>query len=963
MELWVGAVVLGLLYAFMSTGVYLTFRVYNFPDITVDGSFTTGAAAAAALVVAGFHPLTALLAALVTGSLAGAATALINTRFKINGLLSGILVMTGLYSINLHLMGRSNIPLLQHTTLFTYLDTVNPGLPGAVWTAAALALVMVLFWLGMSVLLKTDLGMAMRATGENPRMAAANGLNVGLLTILGLALSNGLVGVAGGLVAMYQGFADVTMGVGTVVVGLASVIIGESALRSRSLAAQVLSAILGSVIFRLMIALALYLGMNPIDLKLMTAAFVLLTLVLSQGVLKERKAGLWAGRARRRWVRGAAIGLTAVLAAGVGWWALIPAAPPAGAPAALQDRPLIGVVQLTDNGLLDLTRDGLLAELKALGYVDGVNCRLDMQNGHSDLATINLILDKFVKDGARLVVTISTGATQAAIQKIKDRPVVFATVANPFVIDAGKSDGEHLPNVTGVYGWTPGEKTVALVRRLFPGPLRVGVVWDPSQANTAFNVGVLRQAMEAFPELTFVGATCAGSGEVYQATSSLMAQKVDVLVLPPDNIIYSAFDAVVSAARTRKTPIIINDVERLADGALAALGYDFLSSGEQAARLVDRILKGENPRDIPFERYSRLLTGVNLVAARETGVAIPPDLLAEADLVHPPEGRPGAPPAKALPAQAAAPPARPAPPAAGKRLAIFLFADTAIILDSLRGVQDELGESGALKEFGLEVTVRSAQGEMALGQAIAQDLVRQKFDYVVSLSTIALQLSSQFNKTIPQVFGAVTDPYRTGVAKSKTDHQPNVTGVATFQPIEAVIANARKVFPRAKRIGMAWNPGELSSEACTMLTRQVAPRYGFELVEANVTSPADIMEAVQSLLVKDVDLFFISGDSTMLSAFESVAKVLQKSRVPLLSNSCADIGRGALLSVGPDYYQVGRRAGLMAIRMLRGEAVQDMPIEDFVPETLCLNTAQAAQYGVALPAELLRQAGNLEGGR
>jgi ABC-type uncharacterized transport system, permease component len=197
MELWIGALSLGLLYAFMTMGVFITFRIHNFPDITVDGSFTSGAAIMAVLIVMGINPFLALGAAFIIGAVAGCATALINTRLNVNGLLAGILVMTGLYSINLHIMGRSNIPLLNQTTLFTYLSRLNPGLHGEIWTCISLVLVMVLFWLAVSLFFKTDLGIAMRVTGNNPTMAAANGVNVGRMTIFGVALANGLVGVSG----------------------------------------------------------------------------------------------------------------------------------------------------------------------------------------------------------------------------------------------------------------------------------------------------------------------------------------------------------------------------------------------------------------------------------------------------------------------------------------------------------------------------------------------------------------------------------------------------------------------------------------------------------------------------------------------------------------------------------------------------------------------------------------------
>ncbi|ADK85839.1 protein of unknown function DUF534 [Desulfarculus baarsii DSM 2075] len=942
MELWVGAVVLGFLYAFMSMGVFITFRVYNFPDITVDGSFTTGAATCAALIVAGLHPALALLGALAVGMAAGAATGLIHTRLGVNGLLSGILVMTGLYSVNLHIMGRSNIPLLQHATLMSGLEGLNPGLPSEVWLILHLSLIMAGFWLLTTAFFKSDLGMAMRATGDNAVMAAANGVGVNRLTVFGLAVANGLVGVSGGLVAQYQGFADVTMGVGTIVVGLASVIIGESLLRVKSLYGQVLGAIVGSVVFRLMIAVALYLGLNPIDLKILTAAFVLLTLVLSRltegGRLRLPSLPALSRLGKRR-----ALGLAALVAAlGLGWWSGL--AERAPSPALGQGKPLVAVLQLTDNGLLNITRESMLAELGRLGYVDGQNCRLRVDNAHGDMATVSLILDKFLQDDAAVVVTISTGATQAALKKIKDRPLIFATVANPFVIHAGQSETDHLPNVTGVYGWAPMDKTMAMVRRIFAGRLRIGAVWDPSQANAVFNVKVLRSAVAATPEVSFIGATVSGSDDVYQAVSSLEEKGIDVFVLPTDNIVYSAFDAVVSAAKD--TPIVISDVERLGDGALMALGYDYASSGQQAARLVQRVLEGENPKNIPFERYTRLAIGFDLDVARRLKIDIPPELLAQATVVLDKS--------KDQTAASAAPAAKP------KRLAIFWFADIPVLLESVRGVQDELAESGVLRERNIEVSLQSGQGDFPLAQSVAQNIARQDFDYVITVSTQALQLMANFNKTIPHVFGTVTDPYLAGVAKSPKEHQPNLTGLATFQPIEALFKTARQAFPNARRIGLAWNPGEASSEACTLLARRVAPKYGFELVETNVFSTADVQEAVNGLLQQGIDLFFTSGDNVMMATLETVAHMLRDKRVPLITNVCSDVERGAMLSVGAAYYYVGRATARLAMRVFAGENPKDIPIEDYVHESIFINEPLAKEFGLTWPEEVVRAADNVK---
>ena len=642
MELWIGALNLGLLYAFMAMGVFITFRIHDFPDITVDGSLTTGAAVAAVLLVAKVNPFIAMPAAFGAGALAGAATAFIHTRLNINGLLAGILVMTGLYSVNLHIMGRSNIPLLQQATLFSLLKKINPGMHLEIFIACVLLLAMAVFWLIVSLFFKTDLGIAMRATGNNAAMAAAAGVNVGRMKIFGVALANGLVALSGALVAQYQGFADIGMGVGTVVTGLAAVIIGESILKMRSIYAVILRVILGTVIFRLMIAVALYIGMDPIDLKLLTAAFVLITLIVSKMTdKKEGKGRSPLGAAvslftkRREAVVVGLVVIVALAAAAFGFrqFRQSQSAQPQKSGARFHT---IGLIQVEDNGLMNISRDSFVREMEKIGYKNGKNCRIDLQNANGDLSVVNAILDKFIQQGCELIVTLSTNCTQAAIQKIKDRPIVFATVASPFVIDAGKSDADHLPNVTGVYGTTPMDRLMEMVRWIKPGKITIGTIYNPAYANSMFNLGVLEKALKAYNgEVTLLPITIAGSSEIHQAATSLTQKGIDAFVLIADNTVYSAFDAVVKAADPKKIPIFLADVERLADGALLVLGYDYTSSGIQAAHLVDRILKGENPKDIPFERYTRLTLGVNLKVAGELGITLPPEITANATVTIP----------------------------------------------------------------------------------------------------------------------------------------------------------------------------------------------------------------------------------------------------------------------------------------------------------------------------------------
>ena len=306
MTLLIGALTIGLILSLLALGVYISFRIFSFPDITADGSFAFGGAVAATLIVADVDPFVATVVATLAGMLAGAVTGILHTKFRIHGLLSGILVMTALYSVNLHVMGKSNVPLLSVTTLATRAQALGTSIAGGResvilfgWEASVADLSVLACTLGLIALtcvalylfFRTNLGTAMRATGDNPQMIRALGVSVNNMIIVGLAVSNGLIGLAGALFAQYQGFADVQMGIGMVVLGLASVIIGEALVGHSGLGLTITGAVMGSILFRLLVAIALRWGLNPNDLKLITAVFVFGALVTPNLVasLKKKK--------------------------------------------------------------------------------------------------------------------------------------------------------------------------------------------------------------------------------------------------------------------------------------------------------------------------------------------------------------------------------------------------------------------------------------------------------------------------------------------------------------------------------------------------------------------------------------------------------------------------------------------------------------------------------------------------
>ncbi len=292
-NLAVSTVAQGLLWAVMALGVYVTFRVLDLADLTCEGSFPLGAATAATLMASGQGVAVSIAAAALAGMLAGAVTGILTTKMKIPALLAGILTMIALYSVNLRIMGKANLSLLGVDTVFV-ITQKTLGLNNAQTTFVVGMAATLIVGIGMYWFFGTEIGAAIRATGFNQQMIRAQGVNTDMTIILGLIISNALISISGALVGQNNGFADVGMGVGTIVIGLASVIIGEVLFGTRSFKNCMISVVLGSVVYRIVIAIVLQMGMPPNDLKLFTS--VLVALALSMPLIKAKFKGRKAAR-------------------------------------------------------------------------------------------------------------------------------------------------------------------------------------------------------------------------------------------------------------------------------------------------------------------------------------------------------------------------------------------------------------------------------------------------------------------------------------------------------------------------------------------------------------------------------------------------------------------------------------------------------------------------------------------
>ncbi len=627
MEVWIGAVNLGFLYAFMTMGTFITYKYYAFPDITIDGSFTTGAAIGSILIIHGWSPVAAIPVAFLAGALAGFFTGLIHTKFKVDGLLSGILVMTGLYSVNLHIMGKSNISLLNQPTLQWMFEKFNPGFDPEWWTGILFLLIMIIFWLLMTWLLKSDFGLTMRATGNNPVMVSAQGISVDRMKISGISFSNGLVGISGAMVAQYQGFADIGMGIGSIIYSLAAVIIGQALFPGRKVIVCVASVIIGTVIFRISVAAALMIGFDPNDLKILTAFFVLLTLIVSGAFGKKslppNRVFTWIRKYRNPLVLLLSLALILFISV-MGYHRFY-----------MQEKdrkiPKIGLILANESIILTKTRDGFRDEMKKLGYIEGLNCIILEQNAEGDIPTNKTIVEQFISKGVDIFVPISTASTQAVANKVSNKPVVFATLADPFIIGVGKTPVDHPSNITGIYGSAPVKEMLHIFTRIFPGNHRIATLYNPAFPNTKANLSDFKNALKNFPQLTLEELSVSGTHEVQQAAQALASKHIKAFILINDLTVSDALESVIGVAMRKKIPVFTTDAGCITKGALMVCGYEYYVSGQQAAHLVHRILRGENPALIPFEKYKHQITGLNYDVQQVLKIEIPEDVLKKVD--------------------------------------------------------------------------------------------------------------------------------------------------------------------------------------------------------------------------------------------------------------------------------------------------------------------------------------------
>ncbi len=604
----------------------------------------------------------------------------------------------------------------------------------------------------------------------------------------------------------------------------------------------------------------------------------------------------------------------------------------------------IGIMQIASHPALDAEREGVLASLAAAGFVEGANLTVDAQNAEGDIATLSTIAQKFVDDEVNLIVTISTPAIQAALNATKDikgPPLVFVAVTDPYAAGIATAPDDHPAWVIGLQALPPVADAMAMIEELVPGVQKVGIVWNPAEKNSEVATKLAREtATEMGIEL--LEANVADSSEIQTAAESLIAQDIEAFFISTDSTVVSGFEALVKVANENQIPLFANDPASAKRGAVAALGLDYYQDGLDGGKIAASILAGEaDPADLTIERQRAGSLAVNLDAAQAQGVKVPGTVLDRATQVF---GE-----AEAIAAIEG-----------NFTIGLMKIATHPVMDEAQRGTLQALTDNGIIEGKNLTIISQNAEGDIATLSIIAQSFVDAEVDMIIASSTPAGQAAYQASKDLeapPIIFNVVIDPFAAGLATTPDDHDHWITGAQAVPLVEDAMTTMLEIVPQAKIIGIIWNPSEKNSEVATGLARKAAEKLGIELLEGNVSDSSEIQTAAEALVAQGIDAFFISTDSTVVSGFEALTKVANENQIPLFANDPASAARGAAAAVGVDYFQNGYDSGLLAVKILKGEAIAgDLPIETRKVSLLHINYDAARVQGVEFSTDIEERA-------
>ncbi len=601
----------------------------------------------------------------------------------------------------------------------------------------------------------------------------------------------------------------------------------------------------------------------------------------------------------------------------------------------------IHLVMLVEAPPMEEAREGIMEGFKQSGLIEGRDFEMTMRNAQGDMPTLISIMDSVVVDKSDMVMTITTPALQTAVQKIKDRPIVFSLAVNPASWGGAKNDREHLPNMTGVYVSMPFQRMIDVIRDCFPRARRIGTLFSPGETNSVY----VKDVFEGFVQknnLKLVAVPVTSTVEIKDAAGSLLAKDIDVFCQIADSATSAGFPGIVRAAQDARVPLFGFSTYQAKQGALVTVSNDYFDVGRESAQIAARVLKGESPAGIPLQSVRTVKIALNMDVSRALNFPLPESLIKAADEI----------------VDMAHPDKKVETTGLSRKWNIHLIEYTNIldVEDSERGIRDGFQEAGLHEGRDYTLKVSNAQGDMVTVSTLVDTAITDGADLLMTMSTPALQAALRRAGKTPIVFTLLASAVAAGAGKSNEDHLPNVTGVVTTSAYDELMSVVRECMPHAKRIGTLFVTSETNSIYNKDRTMEAAAKYGFELISVPVSTSAEASDAALSLTGRDIEAICQIAGNLTASSFPSIVQAARKERLPIFAFQSNQAFEGASVVVARDYFDGGRESALMAVRVMRGEDPSKIPFEHLKTTRLLVNKKAGAESGLRIPESVLKRA-------
>jgi len=629
--------------------------------------------------------------------------------------------------------------------------------------------------------------------------------------------------------------------------------------------------------------------------------------------------------------------------------------------------PRVALFQMTSRPLLDTTILGIRQGLAGRGFEDGRTAEFRTYNANGDLPTANCIAKAIVDEAVDLVATASTPALQVMAAANREGTVrhVFAAVTDPFESGVGLSRINplaHPRHLVGIGTFQPVEEVFRIAKRLCPDLKTVGEVW--CQGETCSRAcTVLARKVAADLGIRLIEANVDDSASVLEAARSLVARNVQALWVGGDNVVEMSVSSMVKAAREGHIPVFTNEPFHAQEGALLSLGGDYHEIGRLAGDLAGQLLNGLDPMTVRIENKvpPRLAFNLAALVGLRDRWQIPPDLLARSEIVAD-----GAKKGPSGPGPASSPSPRGSKAAVRllkkPRMVFFNFVDSGFTTETNTGFVEELSAHGLVGGRDYELKFVSAQGEMGMLQSMIDSVRSDPPDLLLLTSTPTLQAVARRITTLPVVFGAVANPVTAGAGKSNTDHMPNISGIATFADLPAMLPVLKECLPRVRRVGTLFVPSEINSVTYKRDFDRFAAEQGIELKAVPVSTSSEVADAALQLAGSDIDAICQILDNLTDNAFPAIVQAARKQRKPLFCFVSTQVKTGgAAVAVARDFEQTGRDMAEVAIRVLQGESPAGIPFRPVSKTRIVVSPKNASLCGLTIPRSLLERADEVVG--